>query len=123
MTDSPFAAMQTLTVYEPPQQKAEPQSFQQWLETGKPRSRFVYCTRHCLDIRTPPETLEVALQAREAYARGEVQLVQKRVEKDGPSEYTAVMNRDRCIPKVGWAKPGSDLSDNTYTGKGGSKRD
>ena len=22
----------------------------------------------------------------------------------------------------GWAKPGSDLSDNTYTGKGGSKR-
>ena len=23
----------------------------------------------------------------------------------------------------GWAKPTSDLSDNTYTGKGGSKRD
>jgi hypothetical protein len=65
-------------LYAAPQQKQERQSFEDWLKTAKGGQRFVYCTRHALDAKTPPEVLEDAQLAKEAYARGEVELVQKR---------------------------------------------
>ena len=50
MNNSPFDVLGAL--YEAPQQ---PQSFEDWLKTAKPGSKYIYATRHALDIHTPPE--------------------------------------------------------------------
>ena len=95
MNDSPFDVLGAL--YEAPQQ---PQSFEDWLKTAKPGSKYIYATRHALDIHTPPEILAVALEARQAYAHGEVELIQKRTKKAGPFQYIAVKKRENYVPKV-----------------------
>jgi hypothetical protein len=63
-----------------------------------------------LDCKTPPEILHDAKLAREAFARGEVELVQKRTKGwDSPFEYIAVkrkhvsppfVNGERWVPKI-----------------------
>jgi hypothetical protein len=102
MNDSSSAfALETLTLYEAPQQKQERQSFEDWLKTAKGGQRFVYCTRHCLDAKTPPEVLQDAQLAKEAYERGEIELVQRRVENGGPFEYIALKKREVRAPRPG----------------------
>jgi hypothetical protein len=53
--------------------------FGHWLTTAKPGETYTYAVRHVLDNKTPPETQAVALLAREAFARGEVELVHRRL--------------------------------------------
>jgi hypothetical protein len=53
-----------------------------------------------LDIKTPEDVQAVALQAREAYARGEVELVQRRTGKNAPFENIAVKKREKRVPLV-----------------------
>ena len=75
--------------------------FAQWLESSKAGERYIYCTRHVLDCKTPPEVQHVAMLAREAFARGEVELVQRRTDgKGGPFQYIAIKRRERRTPVV-----------------------
>jgi hypothetical protein len=54
-----------------------------------------------LDCKTPPEIQHVAMLAREAFARGEVALVQRRTEgKGGQFQYIALKRRERRTPIV-----------------------
>jgi hypothetical protein len=77
--------------------------FEAWLATAKPRSVFVYAIRNVLDHKTPPETQALALLAREAFGRGQIELVQKRTNgPDSPFEYRAVMKREKRISLGEW---------------------
>ena len=71
-----------------------------WLNNARGGQKYIYATRHVLDLQTPPEVQAVALEARLAYARGEVELVQKRQGKYGPFEYTAIRKREKRVPLV-----------------------
>jgi len=88
----------------------ETQTFEHWLASSRGGDRYIYCVRHVLDCKTPPEILSEAKLAREAFARGEVELVQKRTNgRDSPFEYIAVkrkevrppfVNGERWVPKI-----------------------
>jgi hypothetical protein len=86
------------------------QTFAQWLESSSGGEKYIYCVRHVLDCKTPPEILHDARLAREAFAGGKVELVQKRTDaRDSPFEYIAIKRKDvrprfvngeRWVPKI-----------------------
>jgi hypothetical protein len=49
---------------------------------------------------TPPEVLEIALKAKEAYAAGLVELYQRRIRKNGPLQYIAQKKHQKRVPLV-----------------------
>ena len=65
--------------------------FNQWVSSARPGSAVVYATHHTLgDKGVEDETLRVALRAKQAFADGMIELVQRRTEKYGPFDYMAL---------------------------------
>ena len=63
--------------------------FEHWLSNGKSGTSFTYAVTNVLDVNTPPETVAVAERARQAFADGLIELVQKRTTPGDPFEYLA----------------------------------
>jgi hypothetical protein len=75
--------------------------FRVWVTNAKPGEVYVYTTRDVLDSQTPADVQAVASAAREAFARGEIELVQRRRDgQRGPFEYRAIKKREKRIPKT-----------------------
>lgn len=54
--------------------------FEHWLNTASPGSIYNYYTGHSLgDKGVCPETLQTAVEAKQAFADGKVELVQRRI--------------------------------------------
>jgi hypothetical protein len=58
--------------------------FSEWLRTAKAGDSFICAHADALDGKTRPETQALAALAREAYAQGEVELLQRRTKKRPP---------------------------------------
>jgi hypothetical protein len=74
MTNSFAAALAHLTSTEAPPELPLTERFKTFLDHARPGEVYTYATTHVLDTKTPPETQAVALLAREAFARGEIEL-------------------------------------------------
>ena len=62
---------------------------------------MVYATHHTLgDKGVEDETLRVALRAKQAFADGMIELVQRRTEKYGPFDYMALKKAQVRPPTV-----------------------
>src|SRR5262245_41296491 len=90
------------SVFAPPRIAPTPTTkFEDWVRTASGGDIYVYATRHVLDCKTPQETQDVALAAKRAYARGEVELVQRRTNgRNSPFDYVAIKRHQRIQPKV-----------------------
>ena len=104
MNDTPITALQTPS---DPQLKVRRPTLGEWLATALPGQRFTYCETFLADRITPPSAEEKAegLAALEAYARGEVELAQKRIKpsvgnKPGAFQYFAIKKREIRKPTV-----------------------
>ena len=92
------AALSAINV---PEELPLTERFRVWLTNAKPGGVYVYTTRDVLDSQTPAEVQAVALLATEAFARGEIELVQKRIDGQGSSfEYRAIKKGEKRIPKT-----------------------
>ena len=92
------AALSAINV---PEELPLTERFRVWLTNAKPGEVYVYTTRDVLDSQTPAEVQAVALLATEAFARGEIELVQKRTDGQcSPFEYRAIKKRENRILKT-----------------------
>jgi hypothetical protein len=95
-----------------------PSKFEEWLRVAGPGEVYVYAVSHVLDGRTPPETLAVALLARQRFADSHIELTQKRTNGPGsPLEYRAtskhiVSTEMRFRASQGSVVPGLKWRDN-----------
>jgi hypothetical protein len=81
-------------------------SFLAWLNSASPGQICIYFTGHSLGDATP-ETQETAKEVRERFARGQIELAQRRLPNDGklgPLEYLAIKRQHIREPMVGGSK-------------------